>query len=521
MEFSRCSALRVSLTCIIAAGSVGAGRIASAQSDPVIFSFATVGDSRQDPASPDPTTLIANPTPTTTGGAPSVTGVLLPQDKQFLQNSAAWDVIQAGIQAQGPNMLFFNGDMIYGYGRPILPSAWAGTQPGSWTTAQMVVPDTIYEYVQYAYWRGSISNLFFNNIYVIPVPGNHETQCSYSAAPYSSGSSNPNCNTKTQGNLTGKTAYADNENAFRANVGDLIQDLTTNYRFSNVTGFFATNVTGLTAATAPGPSTTACTPLGVTSNGSCVYSAGTPGNNGPITDTQEMLDYSFDIPIPGPSGPTGAPLLLHFAVINTDPSGSDATAPSDWLAGDLAAAAARGSAAGAIVKYFVFGHKPAFTYDYTVGGSVAYGASNPGPGGLDDNTIVGAADTYRNLFWAVIAQYNATYFSGHEHIPNVQRFADPTGVSKNTPFQVIVGSGGSPFDDKEPSPGTEPVKVAPTDRYYGWALVSVHQSGNVTLSMTGFPDTSIAFGGPTQDMMNYDVPGPVPGTTFATVPTLQ
>jgi len=29
---------------LIAAGSVGAGRIASAQSDPVIFSFATVGD---------------------------------------------------------------------------------------------------------------------------------------------------------------------------------------------------------------------------------------------------------------------------------------------------------------------------------------------------------------------------------------------------------------------------------------------------------------------------------------------
>jgi hypothetical protein len=70
---------------------------------------------------------------------------------------------------------------------------------------------------------------------------------------------------------------------------------------------------------------------------------------------------------------------------------------------------------------------------------------------------------------------------------------------------VIVGSGGSPFDDK--LSGTCPSCVEPTltnpfDRYYAWALVQVHQSGNVSLRVTGFSD---AFG-PTADLSLYDVP---------------
>jgi hypothetical protein len=116
------------------------------------------------------------------------------------------------------------------------------------------------------------------------------------------------------------------------------------------------------------------------------------------------------------------------------------------------------------------------------------------------------------LFWHVVAQYNATYFCGHEHIPNVQQFADPTPGTTltNTPYQVIVGSGGSPFDDTMTgsSPNyTEPPEVAMTDRYYAWALVQIHQSGAVTLNLTGFPDTGV--GGPTYDLQNYDVPGQV------------
>src|ERR1700761_5540791 len=211
------------------ASLAGFGMVHAQSSDPVIFSFATVGDSRTDPAKADATTfLAANMNPLAQGGAPSLTGAILPQDNEWVTNTQAFGTILSNIQAQNPNLLFFNGDMIFGYGRPILPTAWANGKPNSWTTAQTVSPDAIFEYVQYAYWRGMIANLFLNGTYVIPVPGNHETQCSYSAEPYTSSAPNPNCNTTASGNMTGKTAYADNENMFRFNTSDLVQDLVTN-----------------------------------------------------------------------------------------------------------------------------------------------------------------------------------------------------------------------------------------------------------------------------------------------------
>jgi hypothetical protein len=208
-------------------------------------------------------------------------------------------------------------------------------------------------------------------------------------------------------------------------------------------------VTGLTAATAPVAST----------------------NNGNITSSQAELTYSFDI-----STVAG---LLHFAIINTDPSGADGTAPTDWLATDFAAAKTRGA-----VKFFVFGHKPAFTYNYAAASGATIAA-----GGLDLTVPI----TLRDAFWAVVAQYNATYFCGHEHTVNVAEFPDKTGASQATPYQVIVGSGGSPFDDKMVGcPAcAEPILTALTDRYYAWALVQVHQSGAVSLTAYGFND---AFG---------------------------
>lgn len=440
----------VLLSSIGVTAALSASAALAQTNDPVIFSFATVGDTRQDLKSPDPTTLLAV-NPSTGAGGPSLTGTLLPQDKEWLQNSQAWSQIYAGIQAQNPNLLFVNGDEIYGYGRPILPTAWANGQPNTWTGSQSISADTIFEYVQYAYWRGMVSPLFATGTYVLPVAGNHETQCNSTAAPYSSSSPNPNCS-------SGKFAYADNENAYRFNMGDLIQDLVTNIRFSNVSGYPALNVSGLTQATAPTAST----------------------NNGPITGNQADMSYSFDIQ-------TSAG-LLHFAVINTDPSGADATAPSDWLASDFAAAHTRGA-----VNYFVFGHKAAFTYNYSAatGGTLS-------PGGLDVNT------TQRNAFWKVIAQYNATYFCGHEHTTYISQNADPTGTYTSAPYQVLVGSGGSPFDDKLvgtcPS-CTEPTLTNPFDRYYAWALVQVHQSGAVSMKVTGFSDNF----GPAQDLTLYDV----------------
>lgn len=441
-----------------ALAALGAGQLARA-ADPVVFSFATFGDSRQDPAAPDPTTLF-----------PNNTGSLLPQDAIWLQNTKAFARMLRTVSSEKPNMLFFNGDMIYAYGRPILPvvtstgsagnggaavtdtAVWAGSTTTTWTgqsTAATITPDFAAHYAQYAYWRGMVANMFETGTYVIPVPGNHETQCNGTKFPYSSANPNPNC-------ASGTHAYAENENAFRANMGDLIQDLVTNTRFQSVTGVAASNVTGLTSATAPSAST----------------------NNGTITSNQAELSFSFDVT-------TGAG-VLHFAVINTDPSGADGTAPSDWLATDLANAKARGA-----YKLFVFGHKPAWTYQY--GGHGTIGAA-----GLDAASV-----PLRNQFWSVIAQYGATYFCGHEHVVNVAQYADPTGVSTATPYQVLVGSGGSPFDDKLigtcPS-CSEPTLVNPTDRYYAWALVQVHASGTVTLNVNGFSDGF----GPTQSITLYN-----------------
>jgi 3',5'-cyclic AMP phosphodiesterase CpdA len=238
-------------------------------------------------------------------------------------------------------------------------------------------------------------------------------------------------------------------------MGDLVTDLVTNVRFSNVTGKPAQNVAGLTAATAP--------------------NATTDG----LTTNQAQLSYSFDI--------NSAAGLLHFVVINTDATGADTTAPVGWLANDLATAKTHGA-----LKYFVFGHKPAFTYNYTAanGGTLA-------AAGLDANPA------NRNALWSLITQYGATYFCGHEHIVHAEQFADPTGANSGTPWQILVGSGGSPFDDKlvNACPScTEPVFTNPTDRSYAWAFVHVRQSGAVTLTAYAFNDSF----GPTQTVMTIN-----------------
>jgi hypothetical protein len=47
----------------------------------------------------------------------------------------------------------------------------------------------------------------------------------------------------------------------------------------------------------------------------------------------------------------------------------------------------------------------------------------------------------------------------------------------------------------------EPVLTHPYDRYYAWALVGVHESGNVSLNLYGFSDKF----GPTQKLRKYTV----------------
>jgi hypothetical protein len=339
--------------------------------DPVVLTFSTVGDSRQDPVKFDPTT-----------------GPLSAQDKIWLQNAKAWSRIMRSVEAQKSKLLFFNGDMIMGYGL-------AGPTPSN-SVADVVGSDLMAFYRQYGFWRGMVAPLMEAGTYVVPVAGNHEVQ------------SKP----------LGKKAQVENENAWRANMGDLIID---SARFKSIVGTDATNVN-------------------VQNNGAY---------DGLSTD-QSQLSYSFDV---GDS---------HFAVVNTDPVGKDNVAPSAWLASDFGVATGRGAK-----HFFVFGHKPAYTYYFGTNTP-----PNPGVSGLDK------VPASRDAFWSVIEQYGATYFCGHEHEFNM---AQPRGAA----WQVLVGAGGSPFDA---TPGEVTLSPA-TDRTYAWATVKVRRSGKVDIYAYGFSDS--------------------------------
>ncbi len=324
--------------------------------DPVLFSFATVGDSRTDAA-------LASTA----------------QDRRFLQNSKALARIVREIGQQHPAALFFNGDMIMGYTRDAVEIAR-----------------------QYAYWRGMMAGLLETGTYVVPVPGNHEMQ--FKA-------------TDAAGRVS-KTALPENAARWRDSMGDLILD---SARWQSVTG---TTLQAFDVANTP--------------------VAGGPDGN---LHSQEQLSYSFDV--------AGS----HFVVINTDPVGNDGHAPVHWLEQDLQRARARG-----IQHIFVFGHKPAYTYHYRAGVEAD---------GLDMDP------DHAQAFWQVIERYGASYFCGHQHIYNAQQPAQADGGKA---WQIMVGSGGSPFSAK-PGDGH-----GPTDRLYAWALVRIHVSGQVEIEVRGFDE---------------------------------
>ena len=338
--------------------------------DPVVLRFATVGDSRQDPAGFDPTT-----------------GPLSQQDLIWLQNSKALSRILREVAAQKNQMLFFNGDMIMGYGM-------AGPAPSN-SAADVAGSDLMAFYRQYGFWRGMAATLMESGTYVVPVPGNHEVQSK----------------------AAGKKAVVENENAWRANMGDLIMDT---QRFENIVGREASNIN-------------------VENNAA---------HDGLATD-QSQLSYSFDV------------VDAHFSVINTDPVGNDGVAPTQWLASDMRAAKARGAK-----HFFVFGHKPAFTYVYSSK------VKKSDTVGLDK------IPAQRDAFWNTIEQYGATYFCGHEHMFNLMQ---PRGSA----WQVLVGTGGSPWDAK---PGEKTLHPE-SDRAYAWASVDIHKSGRVDITAYGFSDT--------------------------------
>ncbi|MEI6268356.1 MAG: hypothetical protein WCP01_05705 [Methylococcaceae bacterium] len=281
--------------------------------DPVILTFSTVGDSRQDPQNIDPTIVKTAQVGVGNCQIPSgATGLtanpgLSGQDCKWLQNTTAWARIMRTIQSQKSQLLFFNGDMIMGYGKAGVPVTRNTTGVSEVAITSPVISDVLNSdamqiYKQYGFWRGMVANLMETGTYVVPVPGNHEVQCK----------------------RCGKAAQVENENAWRDNMGDLILDTA---RFTSLVGTAPTNFSN--------------------SSGSA---------DGLATD-QSQLSYSFDV---------GA---SHFAIINTDAVGKDGYAPTAWLDADMLAAEGRGAK-----RMFVFGHKPAVFY--VVGSVVASSTSS-------------------------------------------------------------------------------------------------------------------------------------------------
>ncbi|WP_293766168.1 metallophosphoesterase [uncultured Aquitalea sp.] len=346
------------------------GAFAAKPVDKEVFSFATVGDSREEPGAG-----------------------LSRQDAIWLQNTRAWSRMLREIQATHPKALFFNGDMIMGY-----------------TTDKPTLNR------QYAYWRGMVSHLMETGTYVLPVPGNHEVQEKFKDA---------------QSGKTRKVARQSNEDSWRDNMGDLILDAE---RWPKIVGSH--------------------------------YAAFDPANHPQVGEAdristdQTQLSYSFDV------------ANSHFVVINTDPVGNDGHPPTAWLAEDLARAKERGSR-----RFFVFGHKPAYTYFYKPGIDLE---------GFDNDPPA------QQAFWRLIEQYGATYFCGHEHIFSLMQ---PQKTQGGKAWQVMVGSGGSPFSAEKGD------SKNPEDRTYAWAQVKVYQSGKVKLEIRGFDDSY----GPTRSLRRLEL----------------
>jgi hypothetical protein len=350
----------------------------------LVLTFSTVGDSRQDPKKPDPSTV-------------PVSG----QDQNWLENTKALTRMLRTIEQQKANLLFYDGDMIMGYGAAVVPADTS-------TVSSIVSSDLMQFYKQYGFWRGAVAGTMETGTYVFPVAGNHEVRCN-------------SANTK-QCEQSGKHAMVQNENAWRNNMGDLIFDDT---RFQGIFGVKPSSEDdGSTSAAFDG-----------------------------VTSSQKQLNYSFDF------------RDSHFAVINTDPYLQDAHAPVNWPEQDLAKAKARGAR-----HFFIFGHKPAFTY--------YYGAVTPlptSPSGLDSDLVS------REAFWNVVTRYGAIYFCGHEHIFHLSQHPSVNGQSA---WQVLVGSGGSPF---EAAPTDVTINPS-TDRDYAWVTVKGYDNGLVKIRGYGFDD---------------------------------
>ena len=102
------------------------------------------------------------------------------------------------------------------------------------------------------------------------------------------------------------------------------------------------------------------------------------------------------------------------------------------------------------------------------------GSSKTSSDGLD------ARPALRDAFWDLVEAYGATYFCGHQHVYHAEQ---PRLAQGGKAWQVIVGSGGSPFSVK-----ADQVADAARDRVYAWAEVEVLRSGQVRVIVRGFDE---------------------------------
>jgi galactitol-specific phosphotransferase system IIB component len=181
-----------------------------------------------------------------------------------------------------------------------------------------------------------------------------------------------------------------------------------------------------------------------------------------VQTAQTQLNYSFDVG------------QIHFAVLNTDPVGADHTVNSSWLSRDFEQAKARGA-----VTFLAFGHKMPFTYFPEVGGKKE-------ADGLDVRPME------RDAFWSIIEKYGATYFCGHEHVYDASQ---PLKAQGGKSWQIIVGSGGSPFSVKKEDTRN------PKDRMYAWADVMVRKNGALNVRILGFDEQM----GPTKVISKWTI----------------
>ncbi len=169
------------------------------------------------------------------------------------------------------------------------------------------------------------------------------------------------------------------------------------------------------------------------------------GADGLATD-QSKLSYSFDW-----KG-------THFLLLDTDPQARDWTVPTQWVAGDVAAAHAAGA------KHIVaISHKPAY------GWSGAPTDSLLGKGNLPTAFYLGL----RDQLWSALESNQAeALFSAHNHLWSK---AQPT----NHTWQIIAGNGGSALE------GTVASGAAGIPAYYGFTVVNVSAAGPITVKSMG------------------------------------